>query len=437
MRIALIFLVTILSEVLSAQEYKLDKILELALENNHNIKVFQNNVIIASNNADPGNAGMLPQLNLNGGVNYSSNDTKLELLAQPAPVTIEEDGAQSISANLGLGLNWVIFDGMAMFRNYDKLKILVDLEDVKTRASVENTLMMVISNYYQMASAMNNVKVSKESISITNDRLNRAKAKYDVGGSSSIDFLSAEVDLNTDSVALLNSKAQLEKAANNLNQLTGNQLPAGFTVSEKVDIVTKMDFAELVKQANSNNAQLLNAEYSMLTAEKDMLVAQSGYSPTLAVNGSYGLNYIENEVGNMLSNRSLGYSAGVTLSYPIFQANIRKIRSQNAKVALLSSEEIRLNTVDQLNTDLNNAWVDYEKNSAVLEMEKRNLKNAEVNFTRSRELYQLGKVTNVQFRDAQLNYLRAQVSIVNSKYQVRLSEFELIRLSGRLIQKEG
>ena len=70
-------------------------------------------------------------------------------------------------------------------------------------------------------------------------------------------------------------------------------------------------------------------------------------------------------------------------------------------------------------------------------MEKRNLKNAEVNFTRSRELYQLGKVTNVQFRDAQLNYLRAQVSIVNSKYQVRLSEFELIRLSGRLIQKEG
>jgi len=436
MKVIFIFLAVVFTSVVSAQEYKLDKVLELALENNHNIKVFQNNVIIASNNADPGNAGMLPQLNLNGGVNYSSNDTKLELLAQPAPVTIEQAGAESVSANLGVGLNWVIFDGMAMFRNYDKLKILVDLEDLKTRASVENTLMMVISNYYQMASAMNNVKVSKESISITNDRLKRAKAKYEVGASSSIDFLSAEVDLNTDSVTLINSKAQLDKAANNLNQLTGNQLPAGFTISEKVDIVTKMNFAELVKQASSNNAQLLNAEYSMLSAEKDMKIAQSGYSPTLAVNGNYGLNYIENEIGNMLSNQSLGYSAGVTLSYPIFQANIRKIRSQNAKVALLSSEEMRLNTVDQLNTDLNNAWIDYEKNTAVLEMEKRNLKNAEVNFTRSRELYQLGKVTNVQFRDAQLNYLRTQVSIVNSKYQVRLSEFELIRLSGMLIQKE-
>ena len=166
-----------------------------------------------------------------------------------------------------------------------------------------------------------------------------------------------------------------------------------------------------------------------------MKITESGYAPIIALSGSYGLNYVENEIGNLLSNRSLGYSAGVTLSYPIFQANIRKIKSQNAKVALLSSEEIRLNTIDQLKTDMNNAWIDYERNLAVLEMEKRNLKNAEVNFTRSRELYQLGNVTNVQFRAAQLNYLRTQVNIINSKYQVRLSEFELIRLSGMLIQK--
>jgi|TARA_B110000037_G_scaffold151579_1_gene170914 outer membrane protein TolC len=435
MRIVIILSFVLFSELVSAQEYKLDKVLELALANNHNIKVFQNNVIIADNIADPGNAGLLPQFSLNGGVNYSSNDTKLELLAQPKPVAIEQAGAESISANLGLGLNWVIFDGMAMFRNYDKLKILIDLEDVKTRASVENTLMLVISNYYQMASAINNVKISSQSIAITNDRLRRAKAKHEVGASSSIDYLSAQVDLNTDSVTLINSKAQLEKAANNLNQLTGYQLSDGFTISGDVDIETRMVYQELVKQANSNNAQLLNAEYSRLAAEKNMKITESGYAPIIALSGSYGLNYVENEIGNLLSNRSLGYSAGVTLSYPIFQANIRKIKAQNAKVALLSSEEIRLNTIDQLKTDMNNAWIDYERNLAVLEMEKRNLKNAEVNFTRSRELYQLGNVTNVQFRAAQLNYLRTQVNIINSKYQVRLSEFELIRLSGMLIQK--
>ena len=420
-----------------AQKYSLDKVLKLALENNHNIKVLQNNMVIAENNADPGNAGMLPQLSLDGGVNYSNNNAKVKLLAQPDPVTIERDGAESISANIGVGLNWVIFDGMAMFRTYDKLKILVDLEDVKTRASVENTLMQVINTYYQLASAENNVNVSKESIEITKDRLNRAKAKFEVGGSSSIDLLSAEVDLNTDSVTLMNSVASVEQAKNNLNQLTGYQLPDGFSIDGDVDIVSEMQLGELSKQATANNAQLLNAEYSKITALKDFQVARSGYLPTLALNGQYGLNYQENEVGNLLNSRNLGYNVGVTLSYPIFQGNQRKIRSQNAKVSYESSEEMRLNTVDQLRTDMNNAWINYQKNVSVLEMENRNLVNAQANFDRTRELYQLGKVTNVQFRDAQLNFLRSQVSIVNSKYQVRLSEFELIRLSGMLIKREG
>lgn len=420
-----------------SQEYTLDKVMELALQHNHNIKVMQNNVIIADNNADPGNAGMLPQVSLNAGANYSNTNTKLELLAQPSPVTIEQDGAESISANLGLGLNWVLFDGMAMFHNYDKLKILVDLEDVKTRANVELTLMQVISTYYQMASAANNVEVTIESIKITQDRLNRAKAKYDVGGSSSIEFLSAQVDLNTDSVAMLNSKKSLDQARNNLNMLTGYQLPEGYSINGDVDIVENMVFGDLEKEAVQNNAQVLNSEYNKISTYKEMKVAKSGYLPTLALSGNYGLNYQKNEVGNLLSAQNLGLQAGVTLSYPIFQANVRKIRSQNAQVAYESSEQLRLNTLDQLKTDLNNAWLGYQTNLMVLNMNERNLANAQANFDRTKELFQLGKVTNVQFREAQINFLRSQVNIVNSKYQVRLSEFDLIRLSGLLIKKEG
>lgn len=431
--LSLIFLLAVGS--LSAQEYTLDKVLELALKSNHNIKVFQNNVSIAQNNANMGNAGMLPTVSVDGSAKYTNNDTKLELLAQPSPVTIEEEGAASINANIGVGFNWTIFDGFAMFNNYSRLNILVDLEDVKTRASVENTLMQVINTYFQLASAENNVRVSREAIEISRDRLNRAKAKFEVGGSSSIDYLSAQVDLNTDSVTLVNSLADLNTAKNNLNQLTGYQLPDGFTISGQVDIVTELNFSELLKRSEANNAQLLNAQYAELSAHKELKVAQGGYLPTLSLNGNYGFSYQENEVGNLLSAQNLGYSVGVTLSYPIFQANQRKVRTQNAKVNLESREALRLNTSDQLKTDMNNAWITYEKNLAVLDMEERNLANAKANFDRTSELYQLGKVTNVQFRDAQLNFLRSQVRIVNSKYQVRMSEFELIRLSGSLIQK--
>ena len=110
----------------SGQEYALEKVLELALKNNHNIKVSQNNVEMAENSSGAGNAGMLPTVNVNAGATYSNQDMKLELLAQPDPIAIERDGAQSTGLNAGVGLNWVVFDGMAMFRNYDKLKLMVD-----------------------------------------------------------------------------------------------------------------------------------------------------------------------------------------------------------------------------------------------------------------------------------------------------------------------
>lgn len=431
-----LFGIVFIGSYLKAQEYSLDKVLELALKHNHNIQMLQNNVEVAENNASPGNAGMLPTVSVNAGATYSNQNTEVELLAQPQPINISVDGAQSTSLNAGIGANWVIFDGMAMFRNYDKLQLMVDLEDAKARAAIENTLMQVISSYYLMASAKNNKKVALQSVQLSNERMLRAKDKFETGSSSSLAFLSAQVDLNTDSVTLANAEANYLQASNNLNQLTGYQLPFGFHISEEVDINSIMNFAELEKQAKQNNTQVNNAEYANLVAEKEAQIANSGYLPTISLNGEYGYRQQNNEVGNLLEAKNLGFTGGITLSYPIFQASQRKTRSKNAQVALESQEMAWLNSIDQLKTDLNNAWVDYEKNLKILAMNERNLTSAESNFNRTRELYQLGSVTNVEFRTAQINYLRSKINIENSKYQVRLSEFELIRVSGLLVQPE-
>ena len=421
----------------TAQEYSLEKVLELALKNNHNIKVSENNVEIAANSSGAGNAGMLPTVNANVGASYTNQDTKLELLAQPDPITIERDGAQSTSLNAGIGLNWVIFDGLAMFKNYDKLKLMVDLEDAKTRATVEATLMQVISTYYIMAAAKNNKKVALKSVELSNDRMRRAKSNFESGGSSSLNYLSAQVDLNTDSVTWANAEANYAQSSNSLNLLTGYQLPMAFDISDEVSINSSMDFAELEKQSKENNAQLVNVEYAKLVAEKDAQIANAGYLPTIALNADYGFRQQNNEIGNLLESQNLGYTAGITLSYPIFQGSQRKTRAKNAQVRLENQEELRLNTIDQLKTDLNNSWIDYEKNLKVLGMNERNLKSAAFNFNRTQELYQLGSVNNVEFRTSQINYLRAQISITNSKYQVRLSEFELIRISGLLVKPDN
>ena len=84
---------------------------EIALKNNYNIKLSQNNSTIASNNVTLGNAGILPVVTGDFNDNNSRQTTK----------QTRNDGtvnnirnAKNSNNNYGVNLNWTIFDGFAM-----------------------------------------------------------------------------------------------------------------------------------------------------------------------------------------------------------------------------------------------------------------------------------------------------------------------------------
>jgi outer membrane protein TolC len=85
--------------------------------------------------------------------------------------------------------------------------------------------------------------------------------------------------------------------------------------------------------------------------------------------------------------------------------------------------------------EITDAHETYRNARFVLQLEKRNLSAAELNFKRTEELFHLGQVTNTQFREAQLNLIRALSTISNAKYTAKLNELELLRLSGMLIEE--
>ena len=73
----------------------------------------------------------------------------------------------------------------------------------------------------------------------------------------------------------------------------------------------------------------------------------------------------------------------------------------------------------------------------VLDLESSSLEAAKLNFKRTQELYHLGQVTTTQFREAQLNLIRAKSSMSWAKYEAKLNEIILMKLSGRLLPLEG
>ena len=110
----------------------------------------------------------------------------------------------------------------------------------------------------------------------------------------------------------------------------------------------------------------------------------------------------------------------------------RKKYQQELENQQLVEEEAKL----FLETDIINAYEAYQNSRYVLELEERNLVVAELNFSRTEELFNLGQVTNTQFREAQLNLIRAKNNISSAQYSAKLDEIELLRLSGRLFTKD-
>jgi outer membrane protein len=125
---------------------------------------------------------------------------------------------------------------------------------------------------------------------------------------------------------------------------------------------------------------------------------------------------------------------GATLSFNLFDGFQRKIQTQNAKIQQknreLTWEETRLN----LEKEVISAYESYQNSLLVLDLEKKYLEAADLNFKRTRELYNLGQVTTTQFREAQLNLIRSRSSVSTAKYEAKIKEIELLRLTGQLIQ---
>jgi len=136
----------------------------------------------------------------------------------------------------------------------------------------------------------------------------------------------------------------------------------------------------------------------------------------------------------LLRTQRLGPVVGARLRIPIYEGNQRRVFIENSSVRLKNAEINEKNVRLELERDLYNVYNRYQQDLAILEIEERNIAAARLNFSRSKDLYQLGKISNVQFRDVQLALLLSYNRIYEAKIGVRLTEIALLQLSGNLIQ---
>ncbi len=416
-------------EVLTVEEA-----VDLVLENNYGIVISKNNTTIAANNASTYNSGYLPSVSGNAGGNYRldnfSETTFNNELPDRTATNVDTRGF-----NASVNVNYTIFDGLGRKYNFQRLQETYQLTELEARETSELTLLELFGAYYNIARLTENLTALKTSLEISQERLKRVQFQQEYGQGSSLDILNAEVDINTDSVNYLNVAQELANAKHNLNLILAREIKAEFTVDTNVVFLDSIAEAKLFESMQNNNVTMMQMEKEVDIATYNLMINRSDYLPVITANGGYGWNKNFNNSASLINTSyNQGFTAGINLNWDIFDGGITKTLVQNSRVNI-DNQQVRKEQVEkQLERDFINAWGDYQNKLFILQTQEKNLNTVKTNFNRTEERNKIGRITSIEFRQAQLNLLTAEQQQIFAKYDAKIAEMKVIQLSGQLLE---
>ena len=407
----------------------------LALENNYGIKTANNNVIIAENNSDVLNSGYLPSLSGNAGATLDVQNTEGQLVNGE---TRTADGVETKRYNASVNLNYTLFDGLGRYYNYKRLKEAYQLSELQARETIENTITQLLSVYFEVAQNTENLQTLTKVLDISKERLIRANYQFEFGQNNKLGVLNAEVDINNDSINIITAKQRLISSKRDLNLVMGNALKTEFSIDTTVVFLLQLKKEILLSKLKTNNVNLLQIDKNINISTYDIKANKSTYLPTLGLSGSYGWNESSNDnpLAFTIQNTNTGFSTGLNLTWNLFDGGSNMTRIKNAKINL-ENQELQKNEINlTIERDFNNAWDDYQNKLEIYRIQESNIITSKNNFDRTNEQFKIGRATSIEFRQAQINLLNAQLSENRAKYQAKTAEILVLQISGELLNME-
>lgn len=413
------------------QELTLKEAINIALKNNYDILLAKNDVAISDNNYSLGNAGFLPKIDVTGSQTKTTTNTKQEYSDGRA---VDKTDAGSTSTNAGIAFSWTLFDGLKMFTTYSKLREYKELGDLKLRGQIETSVSNVIQTYYNIVQQKYNYRVAKESISISEERVKLIEEKLSVGSASNLDLLRAKVDLNSDKSNMLNQEVTLNTLKVSFNRLLARNVAIDFDVDETIDIKEGLSFTSLKEAALNNNISLLQSQKNINISSYDAGISKSDFFPRISLNSGYNYQNSAADANLVRANKSYGYNYGLSFSWNIFNGFNTQLAYQNALITLDKNEIIFQATKIEIESSLLIAYQNYEKNLEILKLEEENVSTAKENLDLALEQLKLGSISPLEFREVQKSYTAAQSRLSSARYAAKMSEKDLLKQSGMLLQ---
>jgi len=107
---------------------------------------------------------------------------------------------------------------------------------------------------------------------------------------------------------------------------------------------------------------------------------------------------------------------------------------RNAKISFASSELEVKQVENKLDAYLLKIFNEYTNELEMISFESQNMVLARKNMDVARESFAVGAISSLQLREIQKNLLDANTRLVTAEFKTKLTETELLLISGKLLR---
>ena len=380
-----------------AADLSLPKAIELALAQNTELRVTQKGEESAE--------AALRQAKGNNGMSVSASDrvsfSKIE--------STEHSTGNVLSLNGSLPL----YSGGKNQANIRSAELGVDTALLTTERGRENLKLQVVKAYYDALQARKTIDVDQESVDNYRAHLTNVQQLYSAGSKARIDVLRTSVQLSDAQQTLIKAQNAYEvdlATLRNLLNIDRNE-PLNLTTDfsyEQFD--TAMD--EAIAYAHLHRKDLLVDAYKVEQKEQSVKAAKAGYLPSIDL--SMGTS--QSNDFHPSSDSALSFSAGVGVSWQVFDSGVTKAQVDSAETEL---DIAKLNLQkDRETTDLELRQAYYNMREAEKRFKSTSdaVQQAEEDYYIAREKYRAGEGLMLDIIDAQLALSTARLNYISAQY---------------------
>jgi outer membrane protein TolC len=429
---ALLLLLALCSLHAAAQNLlTIDEALRIGLGKNYLVLIDSNVMRATGIRNSPGAAGFLPRLDLEAGATYSGQNINQEF---SSGTEIDKKNVSNQSQTAGAYLTWTLFDGMNRFATAKFLKLQEEQAGTVSKDRVQQLMASIINAYYAVVQRKQWIRLLDSSIVFYDVALNTARNLQLNGKGTRQQVLQAQIDRNAAQAEYILQKNNLMVDKTNLNQLLQRNPETDFDVQDTIPLLeaVAVDTSEIYLRSSNPSLIAANREVDIQTTMLQQ--SRSLYFPRLDLDAGYAFNNSSSSGSFFLKNQNVGWNAGLTLSWNLFNGNQSREQVQIARIGLDNARLSYRQLLSETQTAISTANRNYLTAKEEMRLLRENLLLAYENLQLATEQYKLFAITQIDLQRAHKSFDDAGLAYLLATYRVKQFETNLLSLTGRLVQ---